>query len=148
MKITLLWIGKTKESYIREGIKKYLKLLKSYATVTIIELKEEKGRLPMAVIKEREGQRILDKAHNYVVLDEHAREFTSHEFAEFIEKNSTTSLEFVIGGHFGLSQEVLQKAYSGLALSRLTFTHEMTRLIFLEQIYRAFTIISNKTYHY
>ena len=148
MKITLLWIGKTKEPYIREGIKKYLTFLKSYTSITVIELKEEKGRLPVQVIKEREGQRILDKTHNYIVLDERAQLYSSLEFAEFIKKNSNLPLMFVIGGPFGLSDSVKNKARTRISLSPLTFTHEMTRLIFLEQLYRAFTIINNKSYHY
>jgi 23S rRNA (pseudouridine1915-N3)-methyltransferase len=148
MKITLYWVGKTKESFIAKGIEKYLKLLKSYATISVVEIKEEKGRLPVHVIKEREGRRLLDTVHNFIVLDEHASEYSSHEFADFINKNSHSHLKFVIGGAFGISYEVQKKACSGISLSRLTFTHEMARLIFLEQLYRAFTIIRNKTYHY
>jgi 23S rRNA (pseudouridine1915-N3)-methyltransferase len=148
MKITLCWVGKTKDTHIQEGIKKYLTFLKSYASVEIVEIKEEKGTLPVEEIKTREGQRILRQINDFILLDETGHEYTSREFAGFLKSFDSGTVRFVIGGCYGTSDAVHKKAKAMLSLSRLTLTHELSRLILLEQLYRAFTIIHNKKYHY
>ncbi len=115
------------------------------ARVSIAEVKEEKGK-QRAVSLEREGKRILRQTESYVLLDESGRSFSSPEFADFIR--GKTSIDFVLGGPYGVSDEVKRKADDCVALSRMTFTHEMARVVFLEQLYRAFTILQGREYHH
>ena len=145
MKIRIIWTGKTKERYINEGINHYLKLLGPAARVSIIEVKEEKGREKEKMLA-AEGKRILKQAQSYILLDERGKEFTSREFAAFLENKS--AVDFVMGGPYGVSDEVREKAAGVIALSRMTFTHELARVFFLEQLYRATTIIKGKEYHH
>jgi 23S rRNA (pseudouridine1915-N3)-methyltransferase len=148
MKIIVYWIGKTKESFLKEGIEKYLKLLKFYAQIDIVELKDEKEKLPPVLIKEREGRKILEKVKDYALLDENGTQCSSAEFAGFIQSYEGKTLRFLIAGAFGPSDEVRQRASATVSLGKITLTHEMARLILLEQLYRAFTIIRHKPYHY
>ncbi|MBF0329474.1 MAG: 23S rRNA (pseudouridine(1915)-N(3))-methyltransferase RlmH [Nitrospirae bacterium] len=145
IKIRLLWVGKNKESYLNDGISHYLKLLKPMAQFSIVEIKEEKVKTGDAALA-LEAKRIFDKTQSYILLDEKGKEHTSVGLAEFIKDKS--ALDFVIGGPFGVSEEVNAKASLVLALSRMTLTHEMARLIFLEQIYRALTITKGRGYHH
>ena len=146
MKIRVIWPGKTKEQFIIEGIRKYLKLLKPYAEVEISEIKEEKGK-DIQRIQEKEGERILNLKTHYVLLDEKGKTFTSAEFAEFIGKHRP-AINFVLGGAYGVSEKVKEMAKERIALSKMTLTHEMSRILLLEQIYRAFTIINKRGYHH
>jgi 23S rRNA (pseudouridine1915-N3)-methyltransferase len=146
MKINLIWVGKTKEPFILEGIGKYLKLIKNYADVSITEIKEEKSR-DIQVMLKKEGERISRLKRPYILLDEKGRDFTSFAFAAFI-RDSKTPLTFIMGGAFGVSEEIKEKAQFSLSLSPMTLTHEMARLVFLEQVYRAFTIIQKRGYHH
>jgi len=148
MKIILCWVGKTKDTHIQEGIKKYLTFLRPYASVEVVEIKEEKGTLPVEEIKAREGQRILRQVNDFILLDETGQQFSSVEFARFLKSFESGTVRFVIGGCYGTSDAVHKGAKAILSLSRLTLTHEISRLILLEQLYRAFTIIHNKKYHY
>jgi 23S rRNA (pseudouridine1915-N3)-methyltransferase len=146
MKIKVIWPGKTKEQFIREGIEKYLALLRPYAECSIIELKEEKNRDVRKMV-EKEGERILKLQVPYTLLDERGKSMTSVEFAEFIPDH-TPPVYFVLGGAYGVSEGVKKAAQTILSLSKMTFTHEMSRLFFLEQLYRAFTITHKRGYHH
>lgn len=156
MKIGIICLGKTREGFIRDGIEKYLRYLKPYAPSEVRELREEKVHDLRGApqVRQREAVKIakaLPAGAHVVALDERGREFTSHEFAEFLNRSlerGTREMVFVIGGAMGLDETVTQKADTVLAMSRWTLTHEMARLVLLEQLYRAFTIIKGKTYHY
>ena len=156
MKLTVICMGKTRESFIRDGIDKYLGFLKHFADTEIRELKEEKiyDLKEAPVIRKKEAERIFKAlpAGSYLVsLDERGAEFTSHEFAAFMNgslESGVREMVFVLGGAMGLDEEVIARSNKSIALSRWTLTHEMARLVLLEQLYRAFTIIKGKTYHY
>lgn len=146
MKIRVIWPGKTKEQFVTEGLKKYLKLLRPYAEISLAELKEEKGR-DIRKMLNKEGERILKLQVPYTLLDEKGDQMTSGDFAEFIAEH-ISGINFVLGGAYGVSDEVKKTAQKTLSLSKMTFTHEMSRLFFLEQLYRAFTIIHKRGYHH
>lgn len=158
--IKIIALGKLKETYWKEAESEYIKRLSPYSKLSIIELPEEPFRegSDRENIKEKEAKKVLDflgKNESHIsrtifVLDEHAKQYTSHEFASLLEKNSTRGEEifFIIGGPLGLHSSLLQKADKTLSLSLLTFPHQMVRTILLEQIYRAMTLLQNKTYHY
>jgi 23S rRNA (pseudouridine1915-N3)-methyltransferase len=156
MKLILLCVGKTRERFIQEGIKKYLRYLKPYIDIEIKELKEEKIQdlKDAPFIRKREADRILKAAPVrgfLAALDERGHEFTSHEFAQFMQDNldgGVREMAFVIGGALGLDESITERANRVIALSRWTITHEMAKLVLLEQLYRAFTIIKGKKYHY
>lgn len=156
MRLTVLCMGKTKERFIQEGIEKYLRYLRPYADTSIKELKEEKIQdlKDAPSIRKKEAERIFKAipAGAYLVsLDERGEEFTSHEFAALLNnsvESGVRAMVFIIGGAMGLDEEVVARSHKTIALSRWTFTHEMARLVLLEQLYRAFTIIKGKTYHY
>lgn len=146
MKIRLVWVGKTKERRISEGIERYLRLLKPFGEVSVVEIKEEKGKDIHRMV-EKEGERIVKLQAPYVLLDEKGKGFTSSEFADFLSRRSL-SITFVTGGAYGVSENVRKTAECTVALSKMTFTHEMARLFLVEQIYRAFTIIHKRGYHH
>lgn len=155
MKMKLIAIGKTDEAFLVEGIEKYLKRLKHYVSFEIMVLNDVKTgkKLNVELQKEQEGRAILEKVQSnetLILLDENGKEFTSVGFANFLQKklNAGNNLVFVIGGPFGFSTEVYQRADAQLALSKLTFSHQMVRLFFVEQLYRAFTIIKGEKYHH
>jgi len=152
--ITILAVGKIKEEYFKEACGEYIKRLSPYARISIEEIPYEPfhhdGEKTKA--KQKEGERIkkfLEKRDNCEIflLDEHGREYTSEQFAGAMEKISAP-IVFVIGGSLGMSEEVLSLPYKKIALSSLTFPHELVRVVVLEQIYRVVTIINNKTYHH
>jgi 23S rRNA (pseudouridine1915-N3)-methyltransferase len=144
-KIKIVWVGKTKERYLAEGINKYLKFLMPMAQISIVEVKEEKGRQNKDALDE-EARKIMRQTRDYYILDERGREFSSVAFAQFLKDKD--SIDFVIGGPFGVSAEVKEIAKGSIALSKMTLTHEMARLLFLEQLYRAYTILKGKEYHH
>ncbi len=156
MRIGIICVGKTREGFIRAGIEKYLRYLRPYAPVALTEVREERiGDLRDAPsVRRREAERInkaVPAAAHVVALDERGREFTSHEFARFLNdslERGTREMTFVIGGAMGLDESVTDSAGTVLALSRWTVTHELARLVLLEQLYRAFTIVKGKPYHY
>jgi 23S rRNA (pseudouridine1915-N3)-methyltransferase len=156
MKHSLFCMGRTKERFIQEGIDKYTRFLKHYADLDIKELKEEKIRdLKQAPsIRRSEAERIFKAlpAGAYLVsLDENGESFTSHEFASFLNKtieSGVRDMVFVIGGALGLDERITADSHRVLSIARWTLTHEMARLVLLEQLYRAYTIITGKTYHY
>ena len=156
MKILLLVVGKTTESYFSEAIKEYSERLKHYITFdmeVIPELKNTKS-LSMEVQKEKEGELILKALQPgdvVVLLDEHGKEMRSLEFAEYMKRKMNTvnkRLVFIIGGPYGFSKKVYQVAHEKISMSKMTFSHQMIRLIFVEQIYRAMTILNGGPYHH
>jgi len=156
MKLSLLCLGKTRERFIQDGIAKYTGYLKPYADIEIRELREEKihDLKDAPLIRKKEAEKIFKSAPAnalLVALDERGQEFTSHEFAGFLNnalESGVKDMLFVIGGAMGLDESVTRRANRTIALSRWTLTHEMARLALLEQLYRAFTIIRGKPYHY
>jgi 23S rRNA (pseudouridine1915-N3)-methyltransferase len=156
MKIKLLVVGKTEEEFIAEGIDKYVSRLKHYIPFELVTLPDVKGgaKLTNARLKEEEGKLILAKVaggDHLILLDEKGKEFTSREFSGFIQKKMNAGVQtliFVIGGAFGFSDEVYEKARDKVSLSRMTFSHQMIRLFFTEQLYRAFTILKGEKYHH
>jgi 23S rRNA (pseudouridine1915-N3)-methyltransferase len=156
MRLVAICMGKTRERFVQEGIAKYLRYLKPYTDVEIKELKEEKIQDLRAapLIRKREAEKIFKAASPgayFAALDERGHEFTSHEFAHYLNgliESGVREMTFVLGGAMGLDESVAERANKVIALSRWTLTHEMARLVLLEQLYRAFTIIKGKTYHY
>lgn len=156
MKITLLVVGKTAFPFINEGIALYEKRLGHYVNYARVEIPELKGvqALSQEQIKEREGELILKNIRNtddVVLLDERGSIFSSIEWARHLEKKMVfegKDIVFVIGGAYGFSQKVYQRANSRISLSKMTFSHQIIRVIFLEQLYRAFTIIKGGPYHH
>ncbi|HSW64696.1 MAG TPA: 23S rRNA (pseudouridine(1915)-N(3))-methyltransferase RlmH [Dissulfurispiraceae bacterium] len=144
-KIRLLWVGRTKDRALAERIEYYIKLLSGYARVSIVEIREARGK-DAAASREAEGKRILAASEAFLLLDDRGREYTSPEFARFIDTADVTDI--VIGGAFGVSDDVRARARDCIALSRMTFTHEMTRMILLEQLFRAMTILKGRDYHH
>jgi len=155
MNITLLMIGNTSEAFVNAGNEVFLKRLTHYIKVKEVVIPDVKDRkhLNAEQIKEKEAVLILDKlaSANYsVLLDERGTEFSSLEFAAFLQKTMNTGtreLFFIIGGAYGVAESVKQKVSLTVSLSRMTFTHQFIRLIFAEQLYRAMTILKNEPYH-
>jgi 23S rRNA (pseudouridine1915-N3)-methyltransferase len=156
VKILVLFLGKTDKSYIKEGIDDYVKRINYYLPfeVRIIPDLKKSGNLPVEVQKEKEGQLILsqvNKGDQLVLLDERGVEYSSVGLSSWIEKKMisvTGQLVFVAGGPYGFSETVYQRADFKISLSKLTFSHQMVRMIFAEQLYRALTIIKNEPYHH
>lgn len=158
MKIRIIAIGKIKESYLRDGISEYLNRLKPYCQMEIVEVNDEPvsdkpNDSEIEMVKNKEGNKVskLLKPQDYVIaLDLGKKQFRSPEFAKYIEDKFVlggSSITFIIGGSYGLSDELKKRSNDSITLSEMTFTHQMTRLIILEQIYRAFKINRNETYH-
>lgn len=156
MKITLLLVGKTAFPYINEGIAIYEKRLAHYINYSRIEIPELKGvqALSQEQIKEKEGELILKQikpADSVILLDERGNTFTSLEWASHLEKKINyegKDIVFIIGGAYGFSKKVYERANGKISLSRMTFSHQIIRVIFLEQLYRAFTIMKGEPYHH
>jgi 23S rRNA (pseudouridine1915-N3)-methyltransferase len=155
MKTILLLVGKTVNKHFVAGINDYTERIGHYMPfeiVTIPELKNTKN-LSESQQKEQEGELILGKlqpSDTVVLMDEHGKEYRSIEFAQWIQKkqNTVRRLIFVIGGPYGFSQPVYDRASEMISLSKMTFSHQMVRLVFTEQIYRACTIIKGEPYHH
>lgn len=155
MEITLLTVGKTGISYIKEGIAEYCKRLSRYIPYSIIELPDaRKGRLSEAEQKEAEADLILKSLNDtdhVVLLDERGREYTSREFAAWLERIMSSGRKrtvFVVGGPYGFSRRIYERADGKISLSKMTFNHEMVRLFFTEQIYRGIAILNGLPYHH
>jgi len=155
MNIKLIVVSKTDVPYLQTGIDEYVGRLKHYCDfelVTIPALKNM-GKASPEEVKEREGQLILkqvEKSDMVVLLDEHGKEYGSVEFSEYLQKQMNAgirTLSFVVGGAFGFSPAVYAAAQHKISLSRMTFNHQMVRLFFVEQLYRAFTILRHEKYH-
>lgn len=155
MKITLLVVGKTTDSHIEALIQEYQKRLTHYLPFTlqvIPELKNTKA-LTSEQQKQAEGELILrtiTPATDLILLDEHGKEYRSIEFADYIQKRMSSGRDvvFVVGGPYGFSETVYQRANGKISLSKMTFSHQMVRLFFVEQIYRAMTILRGEPYHH
>ena len=158
MNISVVSVGKLKEKYLKMGIDEYLKRLNSYAKVEVIEVADEKApeelsELEMIQVKQKEGERILAKISQdtYVIaLAINGKMQSSEELADTLDKLATygkSKIAFIIGGSLGLSEEVLKRANEKLSFSKMTFPHQLMKLILVEQIYRAFRINRNEPYH-
>ena len=156
MKVTLLVLGKTEEKYLKEGIEKYLKRLKHYIKFEIVEVPELKNtkNLSEEQQKVKEFELIskhLGPADHIVLLDERGNEFSSTQFSAFLNKKmlgSVQNLVFIVGGPYGFDASLYNLAKDKISLSRMTFSHQMVRLFFVEQLYRAFTILRGEPYHH
>jgi 23S rRNA (pseudouridine1915-N3)-methyltransferase len=156
MLVTFIQIDKTQDSYLNEGVSIYQKRLKNYCTLDIITInvpknvrlrseKEQKTEEAKLILKE------LKPSDHLVLLDEKGKQFTSIEFSKFIQQKQNSGIKrlvFLIGGPFGFADEVYERANFKLGLSTLTFSHQMVRLFFMEQLYRAYTILGGEKYHH
>lgn len=156
MKICLLVIGKTDESYLQKGLEIFLKRIPHYILFemkVIPDIKNAKN-LSRDQQKDKEGELILQQllpSDELILLDENGMEVSSVDFARFLEKKMLSGIKrlvFVIGGPYGFSENVYSKANGKMSLSKMTFSHQMVRLIFAEQLYRAFTILKGEPYHH
>lgn len=155
MRITLLQTGKTKDSFIRDGVGKFEKRMARYVPFRIETLPDLKNsrNMTMKEVQETEGQQILKKlkpGHHVVLLDERGKVFDSIGFAQYMNglEGRVGHLWFVIGGPYGFSPEVYSRADERFSLSSLTFSHQLVRIIFMEQLYRAYTILKGEPYHH
>lgn len=156
MTIKIVLVGKTDAPYLQTGINLYLDRLKHYMSVKMIEIPELKNvsALSREQIKIREGELILKQiapAEQVILLDEHGKTYTSVNWARDLEQkiaHSSKDIVFVVGGSYGFSEQIYKRADSMLSLSQMTFSHQLVRLIFVEQLYRAFTIIKGEPYHH
>ncbi|NQZ60079.1 MAG: 23S rRNA (pseudouridine(1915)-N(3))-methyltransferase RlmH [Lentisphaeraceae bacterium] len=156
MKIILIQVGSTVDKYLNIGVNEYSNRLKHYTRFETIEIKDIKnaGRLSRDELKKKEASEISSRLNNsdYVVLlDERGKEFTSEKFATFIQDRMNSGVKrvvFIIGGAFGFSEEIYQRANNKISLSQMTFSHRMIRLLFTEQLYRAHTILRGEPYHH
>lgn len=156
MKITLLAIGKTNAKYLQEGIEQYTKRLSHYIPFELKILPDVKTTKALTTDKQKEmeGEMFMSAIQQgdwVTLLDERGKEFTSRDFASYIDKKMITihkNLIFIIGGPYGFSKAMYDRANEKLSLSKMTFSHEMIRLFFVEQIYRAMTILKGEPYHH
>ncbi|WP_196593383.1 23S rRNA (pseudouridine(1915)-N(3))-methyltransferase RlmH [Pectinatus sottacetonis] len=159
MKITVISAGKIKEKYLREGIAEFCKRLRPFTQLEIIEIMEEKmPDSPSPAAKEKiliaEGKRLMRRipANDFLfVLDVYGRQLSSEDFAAKISTlglNGRSKFTFIIGGPFGLSEELREKADMRISFSSMTFTHQMVKLLLVEQVYRAFKINNGEKYHW
>lgn len=156
MEIELLTVGKTTIKFVNEGIEEYTKRLKHYIPYKITPLPDIKKTTSLGAErqKEAEGEIILSKLQNsdfVILLDERGKEYTSMEFSSFLEKQMVAGRKkvvFVVGGPYGFSQAVYDRADGKVSLSKMTFNHEMVRLFFTEQVYRSMTILRGEPYHH
>ncbi|SDZ97727.1 23S rRNA (pseudouridine1915-N3)-methyltransferase [Thalassobacillus cyri] len=158
MKITIVTVGKLKEKYLKQGIQEYVKRLGPYASIDMAEVADEKApenlsEADMKEVKNKEGERILAKINpdSYVItLEIEGKQLTSEKLAKKLDDLATygkSKVTFVIGGSLGLSDEVLKRSDMGLSFSKMTFPHQLMRLVLVEQIYRAFKINRGEPYH-
>lgn len=158
MKITLITVGKIREKYLKDAVSEYTKRLSKYCRLEIVELADEKtpehaGRLQEEQIRKREAERILKyiRPDAFVITLEIAgRQLSSEELAEKIERlgvQGVSHIQFIIGGSIGLGRDVLEQSDFALSFSKMTFPHQLMRVILLEQIYRSYRIINQEPYH-
>jgi len=156
MKITLLTVGRTDVKWVGEGLELYSSRLVHYVPFSVDEIPELKGvsSLSKDQIKEKEGELILRRVKSsdeLILLDERGRQYSSEDFATFLQEKMSRSgrdMVFVIGGAYGFSKAVYDRSDAMLSLSKMTFSHQMVRTIFAEQLYRAFTIMKGEPYHH
>ncbi len=156
MRALLLLVGKTTEKWLNEGIGDYSTRINRYVPFEMQVLSDMKnrGKIDTETLKKQEGEKLLAAINDkdvVVLLDENGKSFSSTTFASWIEKEyllSSRRVVFVIGGAYGFSKDVYERAFFKISLSAMTFSHQMVRLIFVEQFYRAFTIIKGEPYHH
>lgn len=156
MKVKFICIGKTGKPFLEDGESEYLKRLKHYLPVEKVEIPDLKNakNLKVEQIKEQEGREIISKmlpGDQLILLDENGVQFTSLEFAQFFQQKFNAggkTIVFVVGGAYGFSAEVYSLATGKISLSKMTFSHQMVRMIFFEQLYRAMTILKGEPYHH
>jgi 23S rRNA (pseudouridine1915-N3)-methyltransferase len=156
MKALLLVVGKTSQKWLNEGINDYYSRINRYVSFEIIVIDDmrNRGKIDNEKLKKQEGEKILASLNEkdfVILLDENGKQFSSVSYASWIEKEfliSSRRLVFVVGGAYGFSNDVYERANFKISLSSLTFSHQMVRLIFVEQFYRAFTIIRGEPYHH
>ena len=156
MKITLIAIGKTEDKYLIEGIEKYLGRLKHYINFNLLIIPDIKNtkNLTEAQQKSKEAEAIhkqINGSDVVVLMDEKGKKYSSVTFANYLNKQmigSVQHLVFIIGGPYGFDESVYKRANTSISLSDMTFSHQMVRLFFVEQLYRAFTILKNEPYHH
>ncbi|GHU61962.1 ribosomal RNA large subunit methyltransferase H [Bacteroidia bacterium] len=156
MKIRLILVGKTSQDFVRKGLDEYSGRLKHYLPFDLEIIPDFKNtkNLSFDQVKEKEGELILKfiQSNDYLILlDEHGKEFTSLDFAGYINKLSMTvpkRLTFLIGGPYGFSRKVYDATQEQISLSKMTFSHQLVRLVFVEQLYRAMTILNKEPYHH
>jgi len=153
--IRFLWVGKTKDAYLRTGIETYLKKISPYVALECKEIKASNYSLgDVKHCKQRETESLLKQMHpdgTHILLDDRGKKQTSVEFSKWIENQQyqgTSHINFICGGAFGVETSLLPPQTQKLSLSPMTFNHQMVRLIFLEQLYRAFTIMKGEPYHH
>lgn len=156
MKIALVWIGKTVAPYLVEAVNDYVKRVRFYTPFEVVEVPGLKNTKALLVAQQRdkEGELLLktiEPTDVVVLLDDKGRQMTSVEFAAWVEKHKQASarrLVFVVGGAYGFSRAVYDRANALLSLSKMTYSHQMVRLVFVEQLYRAHTITAGEPYHH
>ncbi|TFD99508.1 23S rRNA (pseudouridine(1915)-N(3))-methyltransferase RlmH [Jeotgalibacillus sp. R-1-5s-1] len=158
MKISIITVGKLKEKYLKQGIAEYTKRLSAYATIDLIEVPDEKApenlsEADVTIVKQKEGERILAKIApdtHVITLEIDGKQLTSEQLAKELDQLATygkSKIAFIIGGSLGLSDEVKQRSNYALSFSKMTFPHQLMKLVLLEQIYRSFRIVRNEPYH-
>ena len=158
LKINIICIGKIKENYLKDAINEYVKRLSKYCNINIIEKKKKKipnnpSEKDSLIIKNKEGEKILNhlKKDSYIIcLDLKGKQYTSEEFSKKLEEiplNHSSEVSFVIGGSLGIAKDVLDIADELISFSKMTFPHQLFRVLLLEQIFRAFKISNNEAYH-
>ena len=156
MKVTLLLVGKTEEGFIKQGLEIYENRLKHYISFSSIIITDVKnaGKISPSDLKMKEGELILKHfaASDFVVLlDDKGKQFSSIEFSHYMQKQMNSGIKnlcFVVGGAFGFSEQVYNRANAQLSLSKMTLTHQMVRVFFVEQLYRTMTILKGESYHH
>jgi 23S rRNA (pseudouridine1915-N3)-methyltransferase len=156
MKLTLLMVGKTDEKYLQEGIDRYKKRLEHYIDFRLEIIPDLKKGKNMMVNQQKlkEGELILAKqgpAKEFHLFDEQGKQFSSRQFAAFLQKKMASGIKelvFVIGGPYGFSDDLYNRANAKISLSKMTFSHQLARLLCMEQFYRAFTILKGEPYHH
>lgn len=156
MKIELIIVGKTDADWIKQGFEVYQKRLSHYITFNTTIIADLKNRKTLAEVqqKDQEGNLILKQlqASDFVILlDENGKQFDSVQFSDLLQKKMNSGIKrlvFVIGGPYGFSSDLYQKADQKISLSKMTFSHQMVRPFFVEQLYRAFSILNNEPYHH
>lgn len=153
MKITLVTIGKTDQDFVREGLSVYMQRLKHYVSFGLVEIPALKKPMPPGLVKQQEAkllQKYFTRADCIVLLDEKGKQYSSIDFSGFLQKRMNAGIRellFVVGGAWGFDPGVYKQAHHKLSLSSMTFSHQMIRVFFVEQLYRAFTILKGESYH-
>lgn len=156
MNIKVITIGKTNKSFLIEGENEYLKRLKRYVSFEKIEIPDIKGakKMSQSEIKQKEGALILSKINTtdtVILLDDKGKDYSSLKFSNWLQNKmniSVKNLVFIIGGAYGFSDELYARGQEKLSISKMTFSHQMIRMIFFEQVYRGFSILNNEPYHH